>query len=85
MNAYLRGYYEGYLHKEAAIELDIETGDILLGGRYKNKREVVETIGTDELGQPTVNGKKLLSFRIEKKLPENKKSSKTRALNKEVK
>jgi hypothetical protein len=58
-----------------AMELDLEVGDIILGGRYKNKREVVETIGTDELGQPTVNGKKLLSFRLEKKLPRDKWSS----------
>jgi hypothetical protein len=59
------------------IDLDIEVGDVLLGGRYKNKRIVVKEIGTDELGQPTVNGKPILKFRIEKHLPDEKKSKKT--------
>ena len=59
------------------IDLDIEIGDILLGGRYKNKRIVVKEIGVDDLGQPTVNGKPVLKFRIEKHLPDEKKSKKT--------
>lgn len=57
--------------------LDIEIGDILLGGRYKNKRIVVKEIGIDELGQPTINGDPILKFRIEKHLPDEKKSKKT--------
>lgn len=52
-----------------AVTLDIEKGDILLGGRFKNHKTVVDTLGTDSLGQPTVNGMKLLSFRIAKKMP----------------
>ena len=59
------------------IDLDIEVGDILLGGRYKNKRIVVKEIGVDDLGQPTINGKPVLKFRIEKHLPDEKKSKKT--------
>ena len=59
------------------IELDIEVGDVVLGGKYKNKRIVVKEIGTDELGQPTINGKPILKFRIEKFLPDEKKSKKT--------
>ena len=54
---------------QAALELDIEVGDTLLGGRYKNIPHKVEELGTDELGQPTVNGMKLLAFRIAKKMP----------------
>lgn len=62
--------FEGFgADKAAAITLDIEKGDTLLGGRFKNMKTVVEDIGTDELGQPTVNGKKLLSFRIQKLMP----------------
>jgi len=57
------------LCKQAEITLDISKGDVLLGGRFKNMKTVVEEIGTDELGQPTINGKKLLSFRIAKKMP----------------
>ena len=52
--------------KQAAITLDIEKGDTLLGGRFKNIKTIVKDIGTDDLGQPTINGKKLLSFRIAK-------------------
>jgi len=59
------------------IEVDFEVGDVVLGGKYKNKRMVVKEIGKDELGQPTVNGKPMLKFRIEKHLPDNKKSKKT--------
>ena len=59
------------------MKLDIKVGDVLLGGRFKNKRIVVKEIGKDELGQPTINGKPLLNFRIEKHLPDSKKSKKT--------
>jgi len=59
------------------IKLDIDVGDVLLGGRYKNKRIVVKTMGTDDLGQPTINGDTILKFRIEKLLPNGKKSKKT--------
>ena len=59
------------------ILLDIEVGDILLGGRYKNKRIVVKETGVDDLGQPTINGDTILKFRIEKLLPDKKKSKKT--------
>ena len=59
------------------MKLDIKVGDILLGGKFKNKRIVVKEIGKDELGQPTINGKPLLNFRIEKHLPDSKKSKKT--------
>jgi hypothetical protein len=64
--------------QKRAFDLSIKKGDILLGGRFKNKRMVVEEIGTDELGQITVNGQKLLNFRIEKNLPADKKSKQTR-------
>jgi len=59
------------------VELDIEVGDIILGGKYKNKRIEVKEIGEDELGQPTINGKPILKFRMEKFLPDEKKSKKT--------
>ena len=55
-----------------AMELDLEIGDIILTGRFKNKRTEVKKIGTDDLGQPTINGMKALNFRIEKLMPKNK-------------
>ena len=72
--------WRGFLNE--MVELDIEIGDVLLGGKFKNKRVVVKSIGTDDLGQPTINGKSLLKFRIEKQLPDNKKSKKTQELEK---
>jgi hypothetical protein len=60
------------------IVLDIEIDDIILGGKFKNKRIVVKSIGKDELGQPTINGKSILKVRIEKDLPDDKKSKKTK-------
>ena len=68
---------------QEAINLDIEVGDIILGGKYKNKRTEVKEIGKDELGQPTINGKPILKFRIEKHLPDEKKSKKTLEAEKE--
>ena len=60
-----------------AIELDLEVGDVVLTGRFKNKRTIVKKIGTDDFGQPIVNGMKVLSFRIEKLMPKSKWSKKT--------
>ena len=61
-----------------AIKLDIKKGDVILTGRYKNKRSIVKDIGTDEYGQPTINGKSILKFKIEKKMPKSQWSSKSR-------
>ena len=73
-----QGIQEGWRRfLNEVVELDIEVGDVLLGGKFKNKRVVVKSIGTDDLGQPTINGKPLLNFRIEKQLPDSKKSKKT--------
>ena len=60
-----------------ALDLDIEVGDVILTGRFKNKRTVVKKISTDDLGQPTINGMKALNFRIEKLMPKSKWSKKT--------
>ena len=60
------------------IELGLETGDVILTGRFKNKRTVVKKIGSDDLGQPTVNGMKALTFRIEKLMPQDKWSKKSK-------
>lgn len=83
INKLIRERDEG-LQKQAKIELDIEIGDVVLTGRYKNKRTVVKSLGTDELGQNTINGMKLLAIRIEKKMPKDKQSSVTRNMRKEA-
>ena len=56
-----------------SVNIDLQVGDTILTGRFKNKREIVKSIGVDKLGQPTVNGKPMLKFRIEKAMPEEKK------------
>jgi len=60
-----------------ALALDLEVGDVILTGRFKNKRTVVKKIETDDMGQPTINGMKALSFRIEKLMPKSKWSKKS--------
>ena len=46
------------------IKLDIKVGDTIMGGKFKNKKIVVKTIGKNEKGDVTINGKPLLRFRI---------------------
>ena len=60
-----------------ALALDLEVGDIILTGRFKNKRTKVKEIGVDDMGQPTINGIKALNFRIEKLMPKSKWSKKS--------
>ena len=73
----MKNLFENWRKFTENIDVDVEVGDVILGGKYKNKRMTVKEIGKDELGQPTVNGKPILKFRIEKHLPDNKKSKKT--------
>ncbi len=46
------------------IFIPVKVGDIILTGRFKNKKSVVKNIGVDEHGMPTINGKRVLNFRI---------------------
>ena len=52
-----------------AITLPVEIGDTLLMGKFKNKKVVVKSIGKDEHGLPTINGKKVVTFRYGQKGP----------------
>ena len=47
-----------------SIKLDIKVGDTIMGGKFKNKKVVVKTIGKNDKGDITINGKPLLRFRI---------------------
>ena len=49
------------------IKIDVEVGDTILAGRFKNKKVKVKSIGKDEHGMPTINGKKVVNFRIQDK------------------
>ena len=54
-------YYEPV---EEDITIPINTGDTVLGGKFKNKRIVVKDIGKNEKGDITINNKPLLKFRL---------------------
>ena len=46
------------------IVLDVKVGDVILGGRFKNKKIKVKNIGKDKHGMPTINGRKVVNFRM---------------------
>lgn len=48
------------------ITIPLEIGDIVLAGRFKNKKITVKEIGIDDYGNPTVNGRSILKIRIPK-------------------
>lgn len=48
---------------EENIDVPINIGDEVLGGRFKNKKVVVKNIGTNEKGDITINDKPLLRVR----------------------
>jgi len=65
------------------IKLDIKVGDTLMGGKFKNKKVVVKTIGKNDKGDITINGKPLLRFRILKEdISESDKNKKLSTLDK---
>jgi len=49
------------------IKINVEVGDTILIGRFKNKKIEVKTIAYDEYGMPIINGKPACTFRIPKK------------------
>jgi hypothetical protein len=48
------------------IKVPIKVGDVVLGGRFKNKRLTIKKIGKNVKGDITINGKPLLKYRIVK-------------------
>ena len=46
------------------IVLDVNIGDTVLVGKFKNKKIVVKSIGKDKHGMPTINGRKATTFRM---------------------
>ncbi len=64
--------------KTAAVNVDLNIGDTILTGRFKNSPKVVKSFGVDDKNQPTVNGRPALNFRIKKLMPvETKEGSMT--------
>jgi hypothetical protein len=54
------------------MDIDLKLNDLILTGRWKNKKVDVKSFGKDDNGQPTVNGKPMLKFRIAKLMPDKK-------------
>ena len=52
------------------IYVPLKIGDTIYTGRFKNKKTKVKSIGKDEYGMPTVNGKRVLACRV---IPKGKK------------
>lgn len=46
------------------INVPIEVGDTILGGKFKNRKLVVKKIGKNKKGDITINDKPLLKFRL---------------------
>jgi len=53
-------------YKGKEFIIPIEIGDTIMVGKFRNKPVKVKEIGIDALGQPTINGKPILKFRIPK-------------------
>jgi hypothetical protein len=58
------------MSNNVGIFIPLKVGDIIYTGKFKNRKTTVKTIGVDEYGMPTVNGKRVVNFRI---LKNNKK------------
>jgi hypothetical protein len=48
----------------SGIFVPLNVGDVIYTGRFKNKKTTVKTIGIDEYGMPTINGKRACTFRL---------------------
>jgi len=46
------------------VKLDIQIGDTILMGKFKNKRVKIKSIEYDEFGMPLINGKPGCTFRM---------------------
>ena len=57
-------WYEKKILSEK-ITIDVEVGDTVYLGKFKNKKTVIKKIDKDETGMPTINGKKVVTFRIQ--------------------
>jgi hypothetical protein len=49
------------------INIDVDKGDEVLMGKFKNKKVVVKDLGKDGHGMPTINGKVATTFRMGQK------------------
>ena len=62
IKSYKQGKNFGDLVKED-VSVDVDNGDTILMGKFKNKKVQVKDIGKDDHGMPTINGKQATTFR----------------------
>jgi len=48
------------------IKIPVEVGMTILMGKFLNKKVVIKDIGEDEHGMPTINGRRVVKFRLMK-------------------
>ena len=75
INSFIRNPIKNYRGKQwikkqkimkEAIKIDVNVGDTIKVGRFKNKKVFVKSIGKDKHGMPTINGKPVVKFRMAK-------------------
>ena len=52
------------MSREYGIFIPVKVGDTIYTGRFKNRKTTVKTISVDEFGMPTINGKRVVNFRL---------------------
>jgi hypothetical protein len=60
----LRDFGKLNSHIYEDVNVDVDKGDVVLMGKFKNKKVQVKDIGKDDHGMPTINGKQATTFRI---------------------
>jgi hypothetical protein len=53
------------------VNVDVDKGDEILTGKFKNKKTTVKDIGTDDHGMPTINGRQATTFRTKNEVGTN--------------
>lgn len=68
MDTKLSKLLDEYLISEdgPGIKLPIKVGDVVLMGRFKNKKVTIKTIEWNDKGDLLINGKPALKFRLSK-------------------
>jgi len=64
------------------INVPVKVGDTILRGKFKNVKVKVKKIGKDQRGQPTINGLKMLTFRMLSKAEKEKEKKSVDEFNK---
>ena len=49
------------------IQINVNVGDTIYTGKFRNKPTIIKTIEYDEFGLPLINGKKVVNFKLREK------------------